>query len=283
MQTLLITGGSGYLGAELTRRAVASGAWQVIATYTAHPLAIAGAKTVPLDLRDDSAAQVLLDEHRPDVVIHTAYLQRGPDMWAVTAEGAGAVARAARRVGARLIHMSSDALFDGERQGAYTESDPPSPITPYGEAKAAAEQLVAQGHPTALLVRTSLIYGGAEPGQHEQFVLDALAGDEDVTFFTDELRCPIQVGDLAAALLELAPTNVAGTLNIAGSDTISRYEFARLIASAAGRSPDTVRAGSSLALGLRRPRNCVLDITRAQRLLATPLRGVRQVLAQQVE
>src|SRR6266511_1854306 len=116
---------------------------------------------------------------------------------------------------AGLIHMSSDALFDGTRAGSYSEIDDPSPITPYGEAKAAAERLVADVHPAALIVRTSLIYGGAQPGPHEQLVLDTLAGRVDVAFFTDELRCPITVGDLAAALLELAPADQAGRLHIA--------------------------------------------------------------------
>jgi dTDP-4-dehydrorhamnose reductase len=174
--------------------------------------------------------------------------------------------------------MSSDALFDGERMGSYTEQDDPSPITPYGEAKAAAERLVAEAHPAALIVRTSLIYGGKQPGPHEQLALDALAGRADIAFFTDELRCPIAVGDLAAALLELAPTDRAGRLHIAGVDVVSRYAFAQLVAAAHRQDASRLRATTSATSAVRRPRNCALDSSLAQQLLQTRLRGVREVL-----
>jgi len=279
MSRILITGGTGYLGTELLQQAGAGG-WEVGATSFSHLPDIDGVAWMQLDIRDEPAVSRALDAWRPDVVIHTAYRQRGPDLWSTSAEGAGVVARVARATGARLIHMSSDALFDGTRAGSYSEIDDPSPITAYGEAKAAAERLVAQAHPAALIVRTSLIYGGAHPGTHEQLVLDALAGHSDIAFFTDELRCPIAVGDLAAALLELAPTEQAGRLHIAGRDVVSRYEFAQLVAAAHGHDPAQLRAATSASSSVPRPRNCALDSSLARRLLQSQLRGVREVWSQ---
>ncbi len=278
MSRLLITGGAGYLGTELILQARAGG-WDVAATCFSSQPDDHGITWLRLDIRDKPAVARAFDAWRPDVIIHTAYRQRGPDLWSTSAEGAGVVAHLAREAGARLIHMSSDALFDGTRAGSYSEIDDPSPITPYGEAKAAAERLVADAHPAALIVRTSLIYGGARPGPHEQLALDALAGQADVAFFTDELRCPIAVGDLAAALLELAATDQAGRLHIAGVDVVSRYEFAQLVAVAHGQNPARLRAAASATSTMRRPRNCALDSSRAQQLLQTRLRGVREVLS----
>jgi dTDP-4-dehydrorhamnose reductase len=277
VRRLLITGGTGYLGTELIQRARA-GEWEVGATSFSSLPDDQGVTWMQLDIRDEPAVARALGAWRPDVVIHTAYRLRGPDLWSTSAEGAGVVARVAHAIGTRLIHMSSDALFDGEREGSYTESDDPSPITPYGEAKAAAERLVAEAHPAALIVRTSLIYGGAQPGPHEQLALDALAGQADVAFFTDELRCPIAVGDLAAALLEVAPTDRVGRLHIAGADVVSRYEFARLVGAAHGQDPARLRAAASATSNVRRPRNCALDSSLARQLLRTRLRGVREVL-----
>jgi dTDP-4-dehydrorhamnose reductase len=277
MERILITGGSGYLGAELVRQAT-TGGWEVAATYFSRRPDVAGARWLPLDIRDQAAVARALDQARPDVVIHTAYRQSGAELWPVSAEGAGVVARAARAAGARLIHISSDALFDGERAGHYTEADEPSPITPYGQAKAAAERLVAEGHPAALIARTSLIYGAAAPSTHERLVLDALAGRADVAFFTDELRCPIAVGDLAGALLELAGLSMSGRLHVAGADVVSRYEFARRVAAAHGHEPDRLRSALSIASGLRRPRNCAMDSSKAQAMIRTRLRGIREVL-----
>jgi dTDP-4-dehydrorhamnose reductase len=278
MKRILVTGGSGYLGAELVRRALAAEAWDVTATCHAHAVDVPGARLVPLDLGDADAVQKLMADVQPDVVVHTAYVQRGPLLWDVTALGAGRVAEAARQAGARLIHMSSDVVFDGERAGAYTEHDSPSPISPYGEAKVEAERLVMLAHPEALLVRTSLIYGGHEPGIHERLVLDTLDGLHDIAFFSDEMRCPVQVTDLADAVLELAAMKHMGVLNVAGADVVSRYEFAQLIAAAHGRSADALRSARSATSGERRPRNCALDSSVAQQLLRTSLRGARAVL-----
>src|SRR3954468_1173110 len=132
MSRLLITGGAGYLGTQLIKQAHAGG-WDVGATCFSSRPYDDGNAWMQLDIRDQPAVSRAFDEWRPDVVIHTAYRQRGPDLWSTSAEGAGVVARVAREVGARLIHMSSDALFDGTRAGSYSESDDPSPITPYGE------------------------------------------------------------------------------------------------------------------------------------------------------
>jgi dTDP-4-dehydrorhamnose reductase len=282
VRRILITGGAGYLGAELIRQARAGG-WDVGATSFSSLPDDPSAAWMRLDIRDEPAVARAFGAWHPDVVIHTAYRLNGPDLWSTSAEGAGVVARAAHTAGARLIHMSSDALFVGERAGSYPEQDDPSPITPSGEATAAAERLVAEAHPAALIVRTSLIYGGAHPGSHEQLVLDVLAGTADIAFFTDELRCPIAVADLAAALLEVAPTGRGGRLHIAGRDVVSRYEFARLVAAAHGHDPDRLRSASSASSAVRRPRNCALDTSLAQRSLQTRLRGVREVLSQPAE
>lgn len=273
---LLITGGSGYLGAELVRIASERG-WLVTSTYYLHPPASSAAH-IQLDMRDRAAISRVFDELQPTAVIHTAYRQNDPDLWSVTVEGSAAVAQASRRHGVRLIHMSTDVVFDGEQTGRYTEQDQINPITAYGEAKAAAERFVGEHHPQALIARTSLIYGGAELSPHERLALDAADGHKEIAFFVDEMRCPVVVADLAAALLELVSLPVSGPLHIAGADSVSRYTFARLVAAAHGRSPDNLRSARSADQPVRRPRNCALDSQQAQKRIHTRLRGVYEVL-----
>jgi dTDP-4-dehydrorhamnose reductase len=243
--TLLVIGGSGYLGSELLRRA---------------PGAVAPSSS-ELDVRDPGEFVARL---RPGAIINTAYRRDERD---VTCDGAIALARAAAESGARLVHVSTDLVFDGEKGSAYVEEDEPAPLSGYGRDKADAERGVLEQCPGAAVVRTSLIYGGPSPGPQER-----LAADPDAVFFTDEVRCPVAVGDLAAALLELAEGDYAGVLHVAGADAVSRHELASRLA---GRP---LRVASLAESGEVRPRDCSLSIERARGLLRAPPRGVREVL-----
>jgi dTDP-4-dehydrorhamnose reductase len=275
---LFITGGTGYLGGALLR--LATGRYELGASYLSQlPGTSPPVTWASLDVRDPQAVRATLADFRPDVVIHTAFVQYGPNLMAITAEGSGHVAAAAAALGARMIHMSSDVIFDGERAGPYTEDDQPSPISAYGEAKAAAEDLVAAAHPGAVIARTSLIYGFAPIDRQTRFALEIAAGHRPDRLFSDEYRCPIYVDDLAAALLELAEIDYAGVLNVAGAERVSRYEMGTLLTRALGHDPARITSGLSADSPVRRPRNCALDTSRARRLLHTSLRGLREVLA----
>jgi dTDP-4-dehydrorhamnose reductase len=257
VRRLFVTGLGGYLGAELGRRAPAAG-WEVAG--------ITG--SAQLDVRDAQAVRTAVLAARPDVVVHTAYRM---DDASVNVEGTRSVAAAAAAAGARLVHLSTDVVFgDGERP--LTEHDPPGPVTAYGESKLEAERACP---PDALIVRTSLLYGGERPSPHEVAAIEAADGVRDMAFFTDEVRCPIAVADLADAVLELAASDVTGPLHVAGADAVDRLEFARLVAAHHGRDPDALRGGVG---GPGRPKRLALDCTRARALLRTRLRGVREVL-----
>jgi dTDP-4-dehydrorhamnose reductase len=239
---LHVTGATGYLGSELVRLRQ-------------------DATTERVEVRDAGAVSELVARLRPDVVIHTAYRQDEDDVNTIGSEN---VARAAAAAGARLVHLSTDVVFDGRKASPYGEEDPLSPVTDYGRAKAEAEVRVALAHAGALLVRTSLLYGGVTPSKHE-----LTARDPGFTFFTNEIRSPVHVTELAEALLELAELDVTGPLHVAGADAVSRAEFAELI------TGQPVRSGPAPET---RPLDCSLDSSRARALLRTPLRGVRQVL-----
>jgi dTDP-4-dehydrorhamnose reductase len=268
---LLVTGGSGHLGGEVVRRARAAG-WEAVATSWRTP------GPAPLDVRDPEAVDSLVAGVAPDCVVHTAYLQDGPDAWATNVDGSAHVAEAAAARGARLIHLSTDLVFDGRAGRPYTEEDAANPLLAYGRAKAAAEAAVAERHPQATIVRTSLIYGGEGLSGHERRILEVVDGRADLAFFTDELRCPVHVADLAGALLELVDAAHAGPLHLAGADGVSRYEMACLVAAANGRGTQHLRTTTSAGLTPERPRDCRLDCSRAAALLGRRLPGIREVL-----
>ncbi|MGW6772255.1 SDR family oxidoreductase [Streptomyces sp. NPDC055037] len=271
--TILIVGGSGFLGSELVRQARTAG-YTTVATYATEPGDASPTAWRPLDLRDAESLDAVMAEVNPSVVINAS---SGRAEWAVTAEGPLRLAIVAATHGIRMVHVSTDAVFSGAGRVHYDESCLPDPVTPYGAAKAASETGVLAVHPKAVVARTSLIIGHGR-SVHERLVHELAAGTVDGDLFTDDIRCPVHVSDLAAALLELASNGATGIHHLAGADALSRHELGVLIAKRDGldasRLPTGLRVDSTVpgALDVR------LDSQATQRQLHTTLRGARQFL-----
>jgi dTDP-4-dehydrorhamnose reductase len=277
---LLITGGSSYLGQHLVplARQHAGGHGAVLYTYFSHD-PLQGEDGRQLDMRDGPAVRQLVAAFRPEVIIHLAGSNRPAEtMDEVIRRGAEHVTTAARRHDTRLIHLSTDVIFDG-RRAPYREEDPPRPLHAYGRAKAAAEQIVAQ-HANTVIVRTSLIYGLEKLDRGTQWVIEALKKGEPVTLFSDQMRNPVLAESLSRACLELAAHDYRGILHVAGADRISRADFTLRLLSWWGVVP---AARISMAPGdaERWPQDTTLDTSRARALLRTPLPGVNLLLPSQ--
>jgi dTDP-4-dehydrorhamnose reductase len=241
---LLVTGGAGFLGRHVVNGPDAE-RWEIVAPDSRG-----------LDLRNASSVRAVIRDWKPAAIIHTAY-RRGDRASIVDASRHVAEAAAACR--ARLVHVSSDAIFRGG-MSRYTEQDPPTPVHEYGRQKADAELIVSSTCPDAVIVRTSLLLGRSELSTHEIAVRDAITSRTPITFFTDEIRCPVLVDDLAAALTQLARRpDISGVLHLAGPDELSRADLALLIARRHGWDPWKLRFGTLAASGLDRPGRVVLD------------------------
>ncbi|MGV9934025.1 SDR family oxidoreductase [Streptomyces olivaceoviridis] len=272
--TVLIIGGSGFLGAELVRQAVSAGRCPA-ATFHSRPGSGDGATWHHLDLRDPARLEKVLDTVAPAAVINTT--SGGAD-WAVTAEGGIRLAQAAAKRSIRLVHVSSDAVFSGTGRDWYDESHLPDPLTPYGAAKAAAETAVRLLCPdTAAVARTSLIIGNGR-SEHERLVHALADGTRQGALFTDDIRCPVHVTDLAAALWEITRSDAAGVFHLAGPDALSRYELGELIARRDGLDPARLPSARRSDTGLPGGLDVRLDSRTTQQKLRIRLRGAREFL-----
>jgi dTDP-4-dehydrorhamnose reductase len=274
MKRLLITGGSSYLGQSLVPLALTR--YELCYTFFSHD-SLALPQGQPLDVCDGEAVRRLVTLWRPDVIIHLAGSNRSPAMEEVIRQGAEHVTAAAAEWDARLIHLSTDVLFDGRRP-PYRESDPPSPMHAYGRAKAEAETIVAR-HDNHVIVRTSLIYSPVRQDHSTGWVADALAAGKSVTLFTDQQRNPVWDETLSLACLELAEINYRGILNVAGRQVLSRAQFGLRLMDwwGIGQRDRLVLGPSTEGIW---PLDCRLDLSLARALLKTPLLGVDEVLEQ---
>ena len=271
---LLLTGSGGYLGHRVAQLA---SEWELAHSWHANApdSALPGA-ALQLDLCDSRAVHAAIARQQPEAIIHAACSNRSE---AAIVPAARNLAQAAAEHAARLVHVSTDMVLDGNR-APYTDDATPNPLHPYGEAKAAAERIIAAHCPAAAIVRTSLIFG-IEPLDHQTRWLAAdAAARRPIRLFTDELRCPTWVDTLARALLELAAGDYAGPINIAAPQALNRWEFGLKMLALLGMEPSAnVRPALQAESGLTRPADLTLKVSRAQSLLRTPLLTVDEAIA----
>ena len=274
MTTLFITGISGLLG--LNTALAARGRFHVAGCYRTHAVGLPGVEAWAADAADGAALAAILDRVHPDIVLHTAGLsnvdlcEEDPALAVrVNVEAAETVARLTRARGARLIHISTDHLFDGATPSR-REDEPLSPVNVYGRTKADAEAAVLRAHPQALVVRTNFYgWGTSVRTSFSDWILDGLERGESLTMFDDVHFTPVLVNDLAAALFALAERGVSGIVNVPGGERLSKDAFARTMARVFGVSAAGIRSASvgTARLKARRPRDMSLSCARVEALL----------------
>jgi dTDP-4-dehydrorhamnose reductase len=234
------------------------------------------------DVADARAVERAFDATRAQAVVNAAAANSGERdealLGAVNVDGARNVAAAAAERGARLVHVSTDIVLDG-LSPPYRDDATANPVNAYGRSKAKGEREVMAACPSAAIVRASHVYDPGTPDPATRGFAERLARGEPCKMFTDEIRCPIARRTLASALAELVTLDVAGTLNVAGAEALSRFDYGTLLLDWF-RVPGRERAERARAADLADPRplDVTLDVSKAMALLATPLRGVRATL-----
>lgn len=275
-QRLVITGAGGQVGRFLTREADKRG-------YDVRPLS-----RREYDITDAAAA------HRHirggDVVVNCAALtnvdaaEKDPGAAeAINAVGPGNIARACAKLGARLVHVSTDYVFSGNSQNPYDVGDAPGPLSVYGRTKLDGERAVHAALPDAHVVRTSWVYTGVTGSDFVAVMRKLAASDRNLDVVDDQTGSPTYAKDLADALLEVVAGGVGGPiLHAVNAGSASRYEQARAVFAGVGADPDRVRPVSTAQYPrpARRPVCAVLSMTESIRAGLTPLRPWREALAE---
>jgi dTDP-4-dehydrorhamnose reductase len=282
---VLITGASGLLGGHLCLAAIKTA--EVFGAYHAHNTLVAGTHALKWDLSDARNPVAQLEEAQPQIVIHAAVLQveaceREPELAErVNVVASRGIAEWCRRVRARLVYVSSDLVFEGEKS-FYAETDSPKPRMRYGQNKLAAERAVLETCPSACVVRLPLMYGFPAAGGSNFFMsmLARLQRGEIVSVFHDQYRTPGWVNNMAAAVWELARSDFQGLIHVAGLSRCSRLEMAQRVCRLAGFDETLLRSISMFdaAMSAPRPKDVSLDCTLAQKILQTKLLEVEEGL-----
>ncbi|MDP2710774.1 MAG: dTDP-4-dehydrorhamnose reductase [Solirubrobacteraceae bacterium] len=276
---LLVTGAGGMLGRAVVDAAARLGHDVVAATRA------------ELDVTDAGATRRALLAARPRAVVNCAAYTDvdGAEgdrraAAAVNAEGAGHVAAAAAAVGALIVHVSTDYVFDGSKREPWLESDPVAPLGVYGETKLAGERAVAEANPAHAIVRTAWLFGAGAKNFVDTMLALGTQRDE-ISVVTDQIGCPTWTGHLASALVDLAEhPQETGIHHIAGAGQCSWNELALEIFERAGIDCRVLPATSEqFPRPARRPAYSVLGSERRDPLVLPAWQdGLAQYLATRV-
>lgn len=233
---ILVTGGNGLLGTKMIELLLVMGREPISASLEPEPLNrfLGEFPYYQLDITDPAAVRKLFDEVRPDAVVHTAAftavdaceIERELS-WSINVDGTANVAGAAARSGARLVHISTEYVFDGVA-GPYTEADVPNPISHYGRTKLESESAVRERSSDWVIGRTTILFGYA-PNVRPSFVAwlaDELGRGGPVSVVDDQIGSPTLADNLGEMLLALLDSGRTGVYNTVGGTILDRYSFA---------------------------------------------------------
>jgi len=285
MAKLLITGASGLLGTNLVLGAV--GQHEITAICHTHLIDLDGVEVISADLTDRETAHSVIADSAPDWVIHCAaetnvdrceqdperalLLNRDMPRW---------VAQATRRAGARIIQISTDAVFDGSRSG-YREDEIPQPINVYGQSKLEGENAVLDENPQAIIARTNFYGWNAQDKKSlAEWFLSKLELRQTCRGFSDVYAKLLLVNDLVELLLGMMECECEGVYHVLGRDCVSKHDFGLHLTRTFHLESDLIEPIEVEELGLLAPRarNLCLDTSKICKALDRELPGLEDGL-----
>jgi dTDP-4-dehydrorhamnose reductase len=271
---LLVTGASGLLGNKIVE--LAKNDHTVIPLHKTKPL---HSNSLKLDITDAIEVLNLLHKLKPDAVIHTASETnvdkcetKKEHAWKINVEGTSNISLACSKANAKLVYISTDYIFDGEK-GLYIEEDKPNPINYYGATKLEGENQVVQHCKNYAILRTSVLYGWHPWKQNfATWVINSLKQGKEITVVKDHYNTPTLADNLAEMALEAVQKDLQGLYHASGSERISRYEFALQIAKIFNLDSSLIKPikmSQLTAWVAKRPRDSSLNIDKIQKQLKT--------------
>ncbi len=276
---MLITGASGLLGANLLLSAKRRFT-NVVGIYGRFKCAFSDAQTLQADLTHLSETRDIVKRFRPKWIVHTAAMadvdscEEDPEAARLcNEEMTRNIVESAGIVGARIVHISTDSVFNGEK-GGYLEEDNPEPINVYAATKLAAEKIVQQDMENHLIIRTA-IYGWNMQDKLSlaEWILQRLETGTAMPGFKDVFFSPILVNDLSDLILQMVARDMMGLYHVSGSEACSKFDFAVNLAGIFNLDSNLVQPAGlrDVALKAPRPKNISLRTDKISRALGFPM------------
>jgi len=283
MEKILVTGGSGLLGSKIVKKAE-----KKYAVYPTHATRSLFPNSLKMDITAKEDVQRVFRKVKPNIVVHTAAMTNvdkcekdKKHAWKVNAEGTKLLAEACKETDAKMVYVSTDYVFDGER-GFYTEKDTPNPVNYYGVTKLMSEKHVTELCESFAILRTSVLYGlHPEKPNFAKWVIAALMEGKPLAIVEDHYNSPTFAENLADVILEIIDKGLEGVYHTAGSERISRYGFALKIAETFNLDASLIKPIKMSELKTwiaKRPKDSSLCVDKIKKKINVELLGVTEGL-----
>jgi dTDP-4-dehydrorhamnose reductase len=282
---ILVIGGGGQLGSKIIE--LSKEYHEIYATYLTNPPQLSPSKIFIVDKTDKSSIHSLVKKIKPDVVIDTAaihnvdYCETNKDQaHTVNVEGTKNIAESCNAIGAKMVFVSTDYVFNG-KNGYYKETDVPFPVNYYGQSKLDGENAVKKNCKNYCVARTSVIYSWVSTqstvttsGKPLNFVMwanEKLGRGEQLNIVNDQYGSPTLADHLAQTLLKICEKDFRGLYHVAGKTRINRYDFIFKLAEKMGYDPTLIKSvnSSSLKQKAERPMDSSLNVEKIEEMLKT--------------
>jgi dTDP-4-dehydrorhamnose reductase len=285
-EKILVTGANGLLGQKVVEIFKRESEYELLSCDL-----VGNEKDgLTLDITDHQKVMDVVGTYKPSVIINAAAFTNvdlaeteKETAYKINATAVGYLAEAANVFDAKLIHISTDYVFDG-KNGNYSEESLPNPISYYGKSKLAGENLVKSKLQDHAIIRTQVLYGFGRNIKKNfvMWVVERLGKRESIRIVDDQIGNPTLVDELAFAVLKVCQKNAVGLYHVSGFETISRYEFASRIAGVFGLDFSFVKPikSTELAQAARRPQNSSFICLKAQTELGIKMPTVAESLSQ---
>lgn len=241
-----------------------------------------------LDITNPRQLGFQISFYHPEVIINAAAYTdvdgceiHKDKAWATNVGGVKNLVDSCRKQKIKLIHLSTDYIFNGE-EGPYTEEDPPAPVNFYGETKLQSEKLIKESGIDFLIIRTNVLYGFGKNVKRNflLWLLDKLSKNEKIKIVTDQFNNPTLVDNLSSCILEMVKKDLSGIYHIAGSEYLSRYDFAIKVANKFDFDKNNILPTKTehLQQKAKRPHRGGLKTEKAEKILETQLLSIDTAL-----
>jgi len=271
---LLVLGGSGLVGSSFINTSKTD--YDIIFSYNTNKIKIPNTQSFQIDLLDDNKIEKIIENYNPDIVLHTI-AHSSVDLCETDhsianklhIDTTNQIANICASINSKLIFLSTDAVFEGQLNKKYCETDIPNPINYYGKTKLDAEKIVLNASSNNVVLRTSVIYGWHKKSRFTNWILSYLKDNKIVDPFSDQFNTPTLIDDLIQVILKIIDKDISGLYHATGKTCLNRYQFAMLLAEKFSYDVSLIHSVTKLEKKQNAPRpiSTCLDSTKLENLL----------------